>query len=204
MAKRKSGKRTSSGRLSRAAPVKAWDYGNEVVQARRALFDHPSIQGGKAADQVSDGIGQLWALDMLDGYGIDPVALRDKGREYAELWWGYYPGAPSIANYDQRSRTSQSKEVPPATPRDLYFAHIDQCLAVGSHERRALFQLLINTAQGDEVEPWAARLIGLGLMERGRIRFANCAVTGDTANLRAAIRGLVALAGGIVQVRAAA
>jgi hypothetical protein len=63
------------------------DYGNLAVQKRRALFDAMNIKGGKAADQVFDGIGQLWALDFLDGHQLDPDVLRDTARRYAHLYW---------------------------------------------------------------------------------------------------------------------
>ena len=82
----KSGLRYKGGKRKQPTTRKgrqAWDYGNEVVQRRRAMFDCMAIKGGKAADQVHDGIGQLWALDYLDGHGHESDTLRDAGRLFA-------------------------------------------------------------------------------------------------------------------------
>lgn len=202
MAKRKNGQRTKSGRLSRAKggpadPRKAWDYGNPRVVARRELFDCMAIKGGKAVDQVFDGIGQLWALDFLDGHGLDGDTLRDAGRKYAELYWGYYPGGPSISNYDQRTRSSDSGEIPPASKRDLYFAKLDLYLPRPSHERDALFDLVIDPHNGDSIAHWAEAIVKYELLKRGRVsshmRFPD---GNDYALLGAAVRALCALVDG--------
>lgn len=205
MAKRKSGKRTASGRLSRANadPRKAWDYGNEIVQARRLLFTHETIQGGKAADQVSDAIGRLWALGMLNNHGFDGKMLCDKGRDYANAWWAYWGGRLSATDNEPRTSSSQSKEVPSARPADLYFERIDAYLERGTLARKCLLELLVDY-EGDDIAPWAARLIGHGLMERKRIRFAEPLEPSDRIMLNAAIRGLCALVDGTVPMRVAA
>ena len=202
MAKRKTGKRVN-GRLSRADPRKSWDYGNDVVQTRRMMFTHDKIQDGKAADEVSDAIGRLWALGLLDNHGLDAKVLRDKGRDYAEAYWAYWGGRPSATDNEPRSRTSSSKEVPPPRNADLYFERIDAYVERNTLARKCLLELLVDY-DGDDIVPWAGRIIGNALMERGRIKFANPLVPDDRAMLNAAIRGLCALVDGALPMRAAA
>lgn len=201
MGKRKAGKRTTKGRLSRAKgeapdPRLAWDYGNDVTQARRRLFDCAAIKGGKAADQVSDGIGQLWALDLLEGHEVAGDALRDAGRLYAELYWACYARtAATIGNYDRRSRTSESGEIRPATPRELAFERMDDCLPRKSFEWGAVHSLVIDEWHSDRVAPWAESLICEELLGRGRIPAATMFPTSnDRELLAAATRGLLMLA----------
>jgi hypothetical protein len=171
VAKRKSGERYKNGRLkgptSRKARL-AYDYGNDVVQRRRALFDAMCIKGGKAADQVFDGIGQLWALDMLDGHGIEDTALRDAGRLFAELYWERYGlTAPRTAQYERASRTTNAYAN--KTRRDIMFDRMDDNLMPGYAERAAVISTCIDTWFSDHVAEWAKPLIVEELVRRGRL-----------------------------------
>lgn len=188
-------------------PVVAWDYGNDVVRRHRAMFDHINIKNGKARDHVHDGIGQLWALDFLDGHGIDDSALRDAGRIYGELWWSRYAAAdgsaslaPKIAQYERSSRTSQSYDG--MTKRDLLFDRMDDCLPVGSFERKVIIDLCVDPWFMDGITPWASRLVCTELLKRGRIPEAMFFETAkDRDNLAAAVRGLCGLVDGSLPAR---
>jgi hypothetical protein len=174
MAKRKTGQRYKSGRLkgptTRAArKSQAPDYGNDAVQKRRALFDCRKIKNGNKAvlDQVHDGIGQLWALDYLDGHGFEDSALRDAGRTFAELWWDRYQAtAPAMQKYERASRTTNFYEG--RTTRDRIFDRMDDSLTPGSIERSAVVTLCVDYWFRDYAAPWAHRLVCLELLKRGR------------------------------------
>ena len=76
------GKRKPCGRLrARAVLV---DYGNQRAQAMRAAF--AMFRGGRAGNELGDPIGKAWAAGLLDGFGADPVAMRDAGRDFGQLW----------------------------------------------------------------------------------------------------------------------
>ena len=197
MAKRRSGARYANGRLkgptTRKGRAVPFDYGNDVVQKRRALFDCQIIKGGKAADQVHDGIGQLWALDFLDGHGFEDSALRDAGRLFAELWWQRYNAtAPKTAQFERASRTTNFYEG--RTGRDIIFDRMDDALMPGYLERTAVVSLCIDPWFADHVVPWAGRLIATELLRRGRpVEFAELETEDDRRMLNGLIRGLCLL-----------
>lgn len=196
MAKRKSGLRYKNGQLKRATTRlarQAFDYGNDVVQAKRALFDCMAIKGGKAADQVHDGIGQLWALDFLDGQAHADDTLRDQGRLFAELWWSRYSAtAPKISKYERASRTTNSHDG--KSVRDYLFERMDEALPSGTMERAAVVDLCIDPWFFDEIALWAKRLVGTELLKRGRVpEMIQFETMNDRVMLDALIRGLTAL-----------
>lgn len=195
MGKRKTGPRYKNGRLKGATSRlgrQKWDYGNDRVQARRALFDCLNVKGGKAADQVHDGIGQLWALDFLDGHGFDDTALRDAGRTFAELWWERYEAtAPKTQKYERASRTTNFYEG--RTTRDRIFDRMDDSLLPGHLERAAVMTLCVDPWFRDEIAPWAARLVEHELERRRRKTVMVLDQPDDRQMLEGLIRGLCLL-----------
>lgn len=194
--KKKSGPREKNGKPSRSVR----DYGNEFVQARRAMFDAMCIRGGKAADEAHDGIGRLWALDYLDGHHLDPALLRDTGRKYAALYWR--------RNADKAPKTGQPERVGFSHPSlqdtgaDLLFERwLDDLPA---YERSVLESVVVKHWHTDGAEPFVDRLVGKGLMERGRVRFAEALKPGDHDLLATLLRGLFVLVDGALPKRFAA
>jgi hypothetical protein len=170
---KKSGPRYKNGRLKGATTREGrrapFDYGNEVVQRRRAIFDAMCIKGGKAVDHVHDGIGQLWALDFLDGHGFDDTALRDAGRTFAELYWSRYSlTAPKTAKLERASRTTNAYAG--YTARDRIFDRMDDSLRPGYIERAAVVTCCVDHWFSDAIVDWAQPLIVTELVRRGRIR----------------------------------
>jgi hypothetical protein len=174
--------------------ARAKDHGNLVIQARRELFGAMCIKGGKAADQVNDAIGQLWALDYLDGAGIDDTALRDAGREFAELYWTRYQAtAPKVGQYERASRTTH--QFAGLTARDARFDRMDQ--ALDGVERQAVVDCIIDPWFTEAVPGWAQRLISHELMQRGRIKFCERVPDSlDRIMVNALVRGLCDLVEG--------
>lgn len=195
--KKKAGPRGKTGRLQN---WKARDYGNEIVQARRNLFDAMCIKAGKAADQVFDGIGRLWALDYLDGHHLDPSLMRDTARQYAEIYWR--------RNADKAPKTGQVQQMGHAhdplidSRADLRFERWIDILP--SLERDVLERVVVKHWFSDESEPFVNRLVGHELMQRGRIKFAVPEQGGDRDALATLLRALFVLVDGAMPIRRAA
>jgi hypothetical protein len=193
--RKKSGKRTATGRLSRAR-----DYGNEFVQQRRALFDGLCIRGGKAADQVFDGIGQLWALDYLDGHHLDPDLLRDTARQYAAIYWRR--NADKAPKIGQPERVGYSR--PSLDDNGLDWKFETWLDAIPAYERRVLERVVVDHWFNDGNEPFVERLVGHELMQRGRMKFARPVEPNDRETLAALLRALFVLVDGVIPNRRAA
>ena len=190
---RKSGARDKNGRL-----IQMRDYGNSVVQARRALFDAMCIKGGTAADQCFDGIGQLWALDFLDGHHLDPAVLRDTARKYAELYWSRNGAtAPKIG---QAERVGYSRPSLNDTGRDLLFERwVDD---LPTYERQVLEHVTTDYWFSDGTAGFVNRLVSTELLARGRVpRFVEMATAHDRDLLEALLRALFVLVDGALPAR---
>jgi hypothetical protein len=201
--KKTKGNRSPSGRLKKASTVagrQQRDYGNEVFQARRALFDSMAIKDGKAVDQAHDGIGRLWALDYLDGHHLDPCLLRDTARKYAELFW--IRNADKAPNICDAERVGFSKPSLEDSRADLLFERwIDD---LPTEERQALEMVVIDHWHSDKEAPFVDRLVGYELMQRGRIKFARPIEAADRELLASLLRALFVLVDGVTPHRYAA
>jgi hypothetical protein len=212
MAKRKNGKRDRSGKLlrptTRAAREKH-DYGNDRCVERLERFRHPNILNGKAAwIDVFDGVGQLHAIGMLEGHGLDGTLLRDAGREYIGLYNYVYidmlPKGSDLERVYAQSGTGKADNIPPATRREIRFAALDDLLPTASAERYWTHQVLLNHFGLDTVHPIVDRLVNYK-MAQWKIpdpgtgyAFRDIRVAGaeDFQILGCVLRGLFALADG--------
>jgi hypothetical protein len=209
---RKPGKRHKSGKLAKPTTRTArntHDYGNDRCVARLDSFRHKNILAGKAAwIDIFDGIGQLHAIGMLDGHGIDGKLMREAGREYVGLYNYYFidllpKGSDLERAYGGKSGGGKSDLIPPATRREIRFAQLDDLLPKGSQERYWTQRILLNHFGLDTVEPLVDRLVnykfnqwGLPLPEGDRdMRTAGA---DDFQNLGCVLRGLFALADGVM------
>jgi hypothetical protein len=211
MAKRKTGQRTKSGRLSRSK--EAMGERNppaDYILERRNLFSFvtptkgPDGRCGEIDQDVCDGIGQLHALGLLDGHGFDGKDLRDAGRFFGEHYWTRYrETAPKTGNYERQDKSMSAWLG--ETANDRRFDRMDG--AVRGYERQVLMSLVVDQAWGDEIIPWAQSLIDEALLARGRtayrrpIRFPDM---NDRAMLEALVRGLCAILDGGLEFRRAA
>jgi hypothetical protein len=195
------GNRSKGGRKKKPstnALRQKWDYGNERVQALRNLFDAQCIRNGKAVDQTFDGIGQLWALDFLDGHHLDPDILRDTARLYAQLYWNRNGAtAPKIGNAE-RLGFSQPSLVD--TGRDILFERwIDH---LPTYERSVLEHVVVDYWFSDGSAPFVNRLVSTELLRRGRIPdLIEMESPGDRDMLNALLRALFVLVDGALPAR---
>jgi hypothetical protein len=179
------------------------DYGNDRVRERTALFDAMCIKGGKATDQVADGIGQLWALDFLDGHGFDDRLLRDAGRDYGRLYWTRHNDkAPKISEFERSDRAKQSYD---DTRSDLRFERWADDLKSLPYERQVLEHVVVDYLYSDGAAGFVERLVSTELLKRGRVpRMFHMEEIGDRATLGALIAALKVLVDGVVESRRAA
>jgi hypothetical protein len=165
--KKTSGKRTDNGkRLSRAkAALAARSPPNDRITERLDAFRDKRILAGKAAwIDIFDGIGQLHAIGMLDGHGLDGKLLREAGRDYIGLYNAYFidmmhKGCDLERAYGGRSGSGKSDLIPPATRSDIRFAKMDDLLPRGSEERYWTHKLLLDYFGLDTVLPLVDRLV---------------------------------------------
>jgi hypothetical protein len=192
----------------------------ERVQQRRALYawlvptKGPEGRGGSIDQDVCDGIGQLHALGLLDGHGFEAQDLRDKGREWRDLWvtWmrrsamiggGFEPkmdGTPTLDPFYADALTEAQRE---------RFEKLDRGLE--SFERSVLLSLLVDPVVGSRPDgkddaAWVMSHIAYALLEKKKpipqwmqpVRFPDAY---DHNLLQAAIRGLCVLVDGSLPAR---
>jgi hypothetical protein len=193
MGKATKGNRYANGRLkqpttkaARAAAVKRDEPGAHIT-ARFNLWNAACIREGKAAHDVFDAIGQLHALDFLDGHGYEASELRDAGRKYAGLYWqrnaDKAPKGQTLEVFD-KSRVNHDD-----TRSSLTFEAMIRDLP--TYERGVLELVCVDYWFTDEIAPFALRLVTTELLKRKRmppvVRFEEA---GDRDLLAALIRGL--------------
>lgn len=204
-----------SGRKKKTTTVASrtkHDYGNDRCVERLEAFRHPKILDGKAAwIDIFDGVGQLHAIGMLDGHGLDGKLLREAGRDYVGLYNYYFiemmpKGSDLERAYGGRTAGGKSELIPPATKRDLRFAKLDDLLPTGSEERYWTQTLLLNHFGLDTVHPLVDRLVNFRF-NQWRLplpvgdRDMRTAGGSDFQLLARFLRGLFALADGAMPER---
>lgn len=205
------GNRSKGGRRKKATTAlerTKYDHGNDRCVERLNSFRHPEILGGKAAwIDIFDGVGQLHAIGMLDGHGLDGKLMREAGREYVGLFNYYWidllpKGSDLERAYGGSTGSGKSDLIPPATRREIRFAAFDALLPTGSDERRLTHRLLLDHFGLDTVMPLVDRLVNFRFNQwrldlptwHGRdIRTAGAE---DFQTLGCILRGLFALADG--------
>ena len=190
----KPGKRTKSGKRITTAP---FDHGADHVRRLRERFAR--FQDGKAGEQVFDPIGRAWAVGLLENDRIDPAVLRDAGRDYAARYWGYYPSAGGVSNYEQEDRRGKGAgwdgREDPAGER---FRALDARLKnAGRQAYEAAQSLCLDFYWFPDDNPaWLDRLINARLIAAGTAAAGQLAGPADAARIGAALAGLLALAEG--------
>ena len=202
MGRRKAkGQRTKSGALSRAlsAILDRNPPADHILKRREQFSFVEATKGGNIDQDVCDAIGQLHALGKLDMPGVDALAMRNAGRDYAELYWNRYSDtAPKVGKYERADKSMSPFDG--ETSRDRRFARMDAAL-VGLH-RTAVFELVIDYEWCIAPAQWADSIINLALYERGkRVEFMIVPTWEDEAMLQAAREGLCLLAVGVLPIK---
>jgi hypothetical protein len=192
---KKSGERDKRNRLILDKRVEPADH---IIQ-RRQLFAFvsptkgPEGRVGTIDQDICDGIGQIHALGLLDGYGHDPQDLRDHGREWRDGYVTLMRG--SATKIGKWERADKSQSVVHYTHRDAKFDAMDTALI--GFERLAMMDLLVDPIIGswpfgEENSPWVRSIICEGLLSKGKQVPPLCMLptAHDKDILAAAIRGL--------------
>jgi len=199
--KKTPGNRSAGGRKKKPSTMlgrQKWDYGNDRVQERRNLFDAMCIRSGKAADQAFDGIGQLWALDFLDGHHLDPDVLRDTARKYAFLYWN--------RNADKAPKTGKAERVGYSLP-SLFDRPSDHLFErwitdLPHYERQVLEHVTVDYWFSDGCAGFVNRLVSTELLKRKRIpQLLELESAHDRDMLNALLRALFVLVDGQMPAR---
>jgi len=188
---RKAGARNAKGRL-----IQLPDRGNIRVQARAAAFAR--FQSGRADQQVIDQIGRVWAVGLLDGFGIDPVMLRDIGRRYGGLYWHQFAAmAPKTGQWERRDRTAANDGRWEDNPGE-YFARLDALARNAGREAVAAMHGLCVDGWWfpDTNALWVERLINTAVRDAGGHSLGDLAAPSDRARLAAAAEALAAMVEG--------
>lgn len=211
------GNRSVGGRKKKASTTALrvkHDYGNDRCVKRLEAFRDKQILGGKAQwIDIFDGVGQLHAIGMLEGHGLDGKLMREAGREYVGLYNYYYidllpKGSDLERAYGGRSGSGKSDLIPPATKRDLRFAQLDALLPTGSQERYWTHKLLLDFFGLDMNLGLVDRLVNYRFAQWGLpipdwdCRDLRTAGAEDFINLGCILRGLFALADGAMPLNA--
>lgn len=201
--KRKDGRRLKSGKLARPttrAERNQHDYGNVHCVNRLERFRNANILAGKAAwIDIYDGIGQLHAVGLLDGHGLDGKLLREAGREYIGLW--NYTWIALSAKGSDFEQVYGGKPDMTDTKRDVRFAQLDALLPTKSNERYWTHKILLDHFGLDTVHPLVDRLVNYKLAQ-WKLPVAGVIAGGeDFQTLGCVLRGLFALADGALPER---
>jgi hypothetical protein len=151
------------------------------------------VAEGNIDQDVCDGIGQLHALGLLDGYPIDGLDLRNVGREWRDWFVTLLRKQGFKAGGYERMDKAREREPRHSERMD----RMDDCLT--GYERHALYSLLIDPIVGswpcgEENSPWVVSIVSEALLKRNRKpAFFRFPTGNDYQLLAASIRGLFAL-----------
>jgi hypothetical protein len=190
----KSGKRTKSGRLEKSKLIPR-DYGNDVVQERRALFNgvRKNAEGKTVdvSDQIYDAPGQLHALGFFDNHGHDPALIRDTIRDYGFGYWNRHSDkAPKCGQYE---RASFGTDPLIDSRLDLSFERMSRALEGMRYEQRCLQALVVDCWWTDRIPPFARLLINEKLRSLGRNAPDDAPGENDHEMLQGALRAVFRL-----------
>jgi hypothetical protein len=185
MAKRKRGRPRKDGprdKNDRLIPAGKFTPPADHIVAKRKLWSFvtptkgPDGRTGEIDQDVCDGIGQFCALGILDNPAVDPVVLRDVGREWRNLHLKLIaPVSMKTGGYERVSAGSAEKPLGlqrlNARDRDRY-EKLDGALSGSA--RSALHMLLIEPEVGtwplgQENVGWVQAVINEGLLKRGKV-----------------------------------
>ena len=179
-----------------------FDYGNDRVQARAALFE--TFGGGSAKGFEMTCAGRLMLVGCFDGMEITPEEALSALLEYSNAYWGNYGGGPKVAAYERQDRGHESVW---EDPRGEWFDAMDQRLRdAGYAARQAVHNVTVERHWfPDEDAHWAAAIINRRFVEKGLPVAGEVAFDGHSAwaMLDLLKQGAMALARG-TQLRRAA
>lgn len=145
--KRKPGKRSKSGRISRAG-IPRYDKGTEHAQAMQALYG----QDG------ADALGRAFHAKLL-GEGSDAKAMLDTGRRIFSAYWAAYATGSYRCPLEDRAQGGAGIDPEAARKREDWLNEQLRIIdAMGITTRRA-FDALVIDIHPDSGPSWLDRII---------------------------------------------
>lgn len=147
--KRKAGRRTNSGRLSRANAAPLFDRGTEHAQAMQALY----------GTDGSDAIGRAFRAGLL-GEGSEAKALLDFARRISNVYWRAYATGTYQCPLGERTYGSVVEiDAEKAKRREEWLnGCLDEVRRMGPQTDRAFRQLCIDV-NPDSGPGWLDRAV---------------------------------------------
>ena len=187
---RKSGARHACGKLRAVR-----DEGSERTMALRLRFR--PFQGGKGDQWAGTPIGRAWLVGLLDGWEVDPAALRDAGLNYAERYWCYWPAPGGVSNYEAEDRRGAPFAGGLDVAGDRFQALDATVLGAGRASYDAVQSMVADQHWfPEENPPWLDRLSNARLAAAGRSTAGELPREGDAERLKLAVEGLLTLVRG--------
>jgi hypothetical protein len=147
--KRKPGKRTKSGQLSRAGVATARiDRGSERAQAMRELY----------GDNCSDAIGRAFERGLL-GSGTEAKSMLDTARAIHRAYWAWYANGPVRCALADRSGAAVQNDVERERRQEAWLNDMLRIAGRGGHSVRVLFDQLVVDINPDCGPLWLDRLL---------------------------------------------
>ncbi|SFK44165.1 hypothetical protein SAMN03159338_4257 [Sphingomonas sp. NFR04] len=147
--KRKLGKRTKTGQLSRAGLATARiDRGNDRAQAMRALY----------GDNCSDAIGRAFERGLL-GSGTEAKSMLDTARAIHRAYWAWYANGPVRCALADRSGVAVQNDVERERRQEAWLNDMLRIAGRSGHSSRVLFDQLVVDINPDCGPPWLDRLL---------------------------------------------
>jgi hypothetical protein len=147
--KRKSGKRTKSGRLSRAGvPAVRIDRGTERAQAMRELY----------GDNCSDAIGRAFERGLL-GSGTEAKSMLDTARAIHRAYWAWYANGPIRCALADRSGGAVVDDSERERRQEEWLRGMLKTAGRGGQSVRVLFDQLVVDINPDMGPLWLDRII---------------------------------------------
>jgi hypothetical protein len=114
--KRKKGERGATGRLK-----PSFDQGTTETRARRLQY-----AGSGDPVQTVDAIGRAWCAGLLDLDGRDGLAMRDRARAMASLYWRKLPSSNSVSGLYRNMISGHTDEMLPGVSRTMVIEDADE------------------------------------------------------------------------------
>lgn len=184
-----------SSKKKRGRPAKVttqkWDYGNDRVQARAALFRH--FGGESALGFETTCAGRLMIVGAFDGLPSTPEESLMALLAYSDGYWGNFGGGARVAQYERSDRSQDTSDYLTPDPRGEWFDAMDERLRNAGHEvRRAVHQCSVDRHWFPDMDCfWAQAIINRRIVDK-RAEFVR-AKRDVPAELKA--DGLIALDG---------
>lgn len=145
--KRKNGKRTASGRLSRIGAVKI-DRGNDRAAAMTAIY----------GTNGSDAIGRAYERGLF-GAGQDAKAMLDTARAIHRAYWAWYANGPIRCTLADRNGASIERDSERERRQENWLNDMLRIAGKGGYPCRALFDELVIDINPDQGPMWLDRII---------------------------------------------